>query len=333
MIPRIKGLGLNVDLNHFDDSSIKKIIKSLKKLQVNWVRIEIDYFKYQDPKKIGHLLIFFKACHKEQIVVVGLFSQFVPGNIKNVLFSHHSNISVLEYLDNYLFFVEQIVKQCKKYVFYWEIWNEQNSKRFWIKRPNAKEYVTFLQKMSELIQTISPSSEIIFGGIVGNDVTPIVFLPNQFTQYVNFIEESISHGANDHVHHYGFHPYVLDCYISFKNKDQLLQLLKKRIYETRQKYPQYSLIITEFGISAMLQLNIREEDIAYIYKNLLEFLYDLEIPLCIYTLIDLDDKHFFTFNPERGFGLLTELLEEKKMFTHLLNSLVSLPNQQILLDV
>lgn len=333
MIPPIKGLGLNVDLNHFNDSSIQKIIKSLKKIQVGWVRIEIDYFKYKDPQKISHLLNFLKACHTEQIIVVGLFSQFVAGNIKGVFLSHHSNICVLDYLDDYLLFVENIVSQCKKYIFYWEIWNEQNSKRFWIKKPNAKEYVIFLKAMSELIQKTSPKSKIIFGGIVGNDVTPIVFLPAQLTQYVNFIEESISHGADNHVHYYGFHPYILDCYISYKNKYQLLELIKKRVYETKQKYPQYPLIITEFGISSTLQLNIKEEDIVYIYKNLLAFLEDLEIPLCIYTLIDLDDKHFFKFNPERGFGLLTNVLEEKKMFTHLSNSLVSLPNQQILLDV
>lgn len=324
MIKKISGLGINVDINHFDEKSISQISIHLKNLQVQWIRIEIDYFKYKNAENRILLLHFLKQCNRKNILIVGLFSQFVAGNVMSVFFSNRFNKPVNHYLTDYLEFVEQVVKECKKYISHWEIWNEPNSKRFWINNPNAEEYVMFLQLMSSLIQRIQPNAQIIFGGIVGNDVTPIISVPKRITQYVDFIKESISHGADKYVHHYGFHPYILDCYISFKNKEQLVEVIKKRIYEAKEKYKDQSLIITEFGISSTLQFRITEEDISSIYRSLATFLEELQIPLCIYTLIDLDSKHFFKFNPERGFGLLAQTLEKKNIFTHLLNSSKSL---------
>ncbi len=321
MISKLIGIGLNVDLNHFDTKSINKIITSLKKLRIKWIRVEIDYFKYQSLEKRKFLFYLLASCKKENILVVGLFSQFVAGNFKSIFFPDVYHKPVIHYLDEYVRFVEDIVNNYKDYIYYWEIWNEQNSKRFWINPPNAKEYVNFLAIITNLIKKVDPTSKIIFGGIVGNDVTPLFALPESITQYKNFIEESISYGADRYVDHYGFHPYTLDCYISFKNKYQLLDIIKERIYETRSKYEKRSLIITEFGISHLLQLQIKEEDIAYIYRNLYQFLEALDIPICFYTLIDLDNRHFSRLNPEAGFGLLNSSLEEKKLFTTLLNSL------------
>jgi hypothetical protein len=309
------GIGFNVDLNHFHNRDIKFIIKSLKKLKTKWIRFEIDYFKYKNKSNRKFLQAFLNECKKENIVVVGLLSQFVAGNIHSVFFPHHFHKPIHKYIEEYLHFVEQIVTEFSPYILHWEIWNEPNSKRFWITNPSPKEYVLLLEMMHTVIKKVSPKSKIIFGGIVGNDVTPLVAMPTSITQYQNFIEESLEYGASKYVDSYAFHPYVIDCYISFKSKEKMLDLVQQRILETREKYKKLSLVITEFGISPLLQLTLKEKDIAYIYTNLLQFVKELHIPIAFYTLIDLHPKLFSSLNPETQFGLLTNELKEKKLFT------------------
>jgi hypothetical protein len=310
----ISGFGVNVDLNNFSENEVDKIIKALIKLKVSWVRLEICYIKYTFSQRVGIMLYFCKLCQKNNIQIVALLTQFVPGSLKNVFFPHHSYTPVTLNIKSFLNFVEYISNVLNKQIFYWEIWNEQNSKRFWTSTPSPAEYVDFLKKVRIIILKNQPKAKIIFGGINGNDVTPIIKLPKNIVQFKGFIMQSLDLGVAKYVDMIAFHPYSLSCYVSVKNREKIFLDIKRNIMETIKKYKSSKLIISEIGVSPVLNFKINSYDVAVIYKKLVKLAKKLDIPICIYALSDNSPKHYSVVNPDRDFGFLDHNLNEKQLF-------------------
>lgn len=309
----LSGFGVNVDLNHFSKSDIDILISTLLKLKARWVRLEIDYLKYVHEEKLEAIDYFCTQCVKHDIVVVGLFSMFVPASIKNLFFPHHVHTPVMSNMESFLKFVSSAVHRWKKYIFYWEIWNEQNSKRFWVNTPSPAEYVSFLKQIREIIHKENSQIKILFGGVNGNDITPMMYMPKKYFHYKGFIEECIRLGADQYVDMFAFHPYTLSCYISLKKPDQIADEIISRITETVEKYRDHTLVISEIGVSPLLNPKLDAAGIAYIYKRILSFCEDNSVPVSIYTLADQHSSHYGSFNPDRDFGFLDYDLKEKDL--------------------
>ena len=319
---KIIGFGITIDINHFDEASFQKKVTALKQLKVQWVRIEIDHTKYNNQQKLLRLKRFCLLCMHNNINVVGLLTQFIPLTVTNLFFSHTSFIPIMNQMDTYVIFIREIVTLLKESISSWELWNEQNSKRFWVDAPSPKEYVSFVATISNIIGDVDPSAQLIFGGVFGNDVSPLYpFVPKQILIHKQYIQECITLGIDKYIDLYAFHPYSRQCYFSLSNSESIFNSIKKNIQETKNAYKNIPLIISEIGVSPVLNPRLSPYDIARIYKGLIDYSEKIGIPTCIYILADQHSKHYSRFNPDRDFGFLDYQLNPKPLFNEFLKLL------------
>src|SRR5215207_5001500 len=75
----------------------------------------------------------------------------------------------------------------------WEIWNEQNTTRFWATGPNPSEYASLLKAAYPAVKSADPNALVVFGGVSQNDYT--------------FIEGAYAAGAKGYFDVMAVHPY------------------------------------------------------------------------------------------------------------------------------
>jgi hypothetical protein len=51
----------------------------------------------------------------------------------------------------------------------WEIWNEENTQRFWTSGPDASRYASLLRAAYPAVKAADPGATVLFGGTFGND--------------------------------------------------------------------------------------------------------------------------------------------------------------------
>jgi len=318
----LQGFGINVDLNHFDQYSIGVMTDTIQAIRAQWVRLEICSRKYAHPEQISGLILFAKKCQELKIPIVGLFSDFVPLTFKNLFFPEIEHRPIMSRLSEYEEFVKKILVHATPHIDHWEIWNEQNSKRFWIQEPSPEEYMVLLRRVTKLIKSKQKNATIIFGGIFGNDITPTFsFNYEKILISKQYIQRAISAGAMNLVEYVAFHPYVRDCHISVRTGKEIYTSIIQRIEETIAQYPKLPLIVSEIGVSPLLNLRVKAQEIAEVYQKLIHYSNTSNIPLCIYTLSDQHGKFYSSFNPERNFGFLDFDLRPKPLLNEYLKLL------------
>jgi hypothetical protein len=300
------GLGINVVLKHTDKISLNKYITSLQNIGAEWIRLELNFY---NPIEDNVLDYFISEINKKGIKVLGLLTGLVPGTVLNCIYPALKFKNPLDDIENYLKFVSYHVTKYKSNIQYWEIWNEANTLRFWINKPDPKSYFDLVKQTSPLIKTLSPNSTILMGGIMSNDLK--LYAP---FQKVFFIRECLELGIDEFIDIYNFHPYIPSCYYSMKD----IEFYKKEIKITIDGYlNEYSDItkpswISEFGICP-LWVKIGLAEIGILYKEFYEFSRQREIPFFIWTLTDFIDKEYSRFNPETAFGLYDYDLNPKEI--------------------
>jgi hypothetical protein len=91
-------------------------------------------------------------------------------------------------------FVEKLADHFRTRVTHWELWNEPNIPNFWQPtKPNAEDYVRFVEMTAPLIRKRVPKSFLIGCGFSG---TPF-----------GFLETALQAGLAKHVDAVSFHPY------------------------------------------------------------------------------------------------------------------------------
>lgn len=319
-VNEINGLGMNVYLNHYDKKSIKKLLNTLILLKISWIRLEICSKKYNDPVSLEALSDFVKLCKFNKIVVVGLFSDFIPLTSMSVFFSEKLLKPIHTDVDRYLIFVNEIVKKLSSEVCIWEIWNEQNTRRFWGKVPSSIEYTEFVKKIATEIRGIKKDAKIMFGGIFGNDVDPVYrFIPNSIIANPKYIHEAINHKVGDYVDYYAFHPYTRECYFSLSTSKEIAKSIIDSIKKTQKYYTGLPLIVSEIGVSPVLNLRLNSKEIAKIYHEVINFCLGINLPVCIYALSDQSSVHYGILNPDRNFGFLDYHLNVKQLLKEFKN--------------
>ncbi len=299
------GLGINVVLKHLDRTSLNKYIESLQIMGAEWIRLELNFYSPL-PKDV--LDYFLNEINKTGIKVLGLLTGLVPGTLMNCIYPALKYRNPMDDIDNYLEFVRNHVTKYKSTIQYWEIWNEANTLRFWINKPNPKSYFNLVKETSPLIRSISPNSTILLGGIMSNDLKS--YAP---FQKVHFVRECLDLGIDEYIDIYNFHPYIPSCYYSMKD----IEYYKKEIKIAIEGYlKEYSEItkpnwISEFGICP-LWVKLSLSEIGILYKEFYEFSRQREIPFFIWTLTDFKDLEYSKFNPETAFGLFDYDLNPKE---------------------
>ena len=90
-------------------------------------------------------------------------------------------------------YVRRTVSRYAKTLRYWEVWNEQNTQKFWKDAPSGANYAALLKHSYEEIKKIDPELQVLYGG---TSHVPI-----------GYIEDSLKAGAGDSFDIMNIHPY------------------------------------------------------------------------------------------------------------------------------
>jgi polysaccharide biosynthesis protein PslG len=94
---------------------------------------------------------------------------------------------------DYATFIHYVASRYAGRVSAWEIWNEENTARFWSTGPSAAQYVALLKAAYPAVKSADPSAAVLFGGTSLNDY--------------KFISEAYAAGAKGNFDVMAVHPY------------------------------------------------------------------------------------------------------------------------------
>jgi hypothetical protein len=94
---------------------------------------------------------------------------------------------------DYATFIHYVAARYAGRVSAWEIWNEENTTRFWSTGVNAAQYTALLKDAYPAVKLADPNALVLFGGTSGNDY--------------NFISEAYAAGARGSFDVMAVHPY------------------------------------------------------------------------------------------------------------------------------
>lgn len=287
--------GVNITIKDTSRGALERLLSLIGELKFGLVRLEFDWY---EPVDEAFMDDFVAALSEREVRILGLLTGLVPGTLMN-LFGNSKFRQPLDELEAFLEYLRRVVSRYKDRIRDWEIWNEQNTARFWLRRPSAEEYARVLKASAPAIKAIDPGARVMMGSICGNDVDFLApGIPKGYLQAVLDCDTASLVDA------YGFHPYTWSCYASFDSVDSTVQGIQKRIDHFFQLYPKLGKPswITEIGISRTW-VRLTEEAIARVYMALLEDLCRRDIPTILWCLTDFDDAHYVPGNPETAFGL------------------------------
>ncbi|HMV45408.1 MAG TPA: hypothetical protein PK079_22285 [Leptospiraceae bacterium] len=306
-IKKFPGLGINVVLKHTDESSMKTYIHYLKELRVEWVRLEFNYY---DALPDSVMDFFVEELRKADIKILGLLTGLVPGNFINCMIPSLRFKSPIDTLEDYKEFCEKLGTRYIKQITSWEIWNEPNTLRFWIRNPDPIEYVQLAASTAPILKRINSKNKIVFGGLMGDDLRVVAPF-----QKINFIQECIDGGIDPYIDVYNFHPYDPICYFAKKPANVYFPTIAGVIDSFLHKYRavRKPFIISEIGVCP-LWLKITQTEIGQLYKEIYLHSISKRVDCYFWVLTDFKGPEYSRWNPETAFGLVTWDLKEKEMY-------------------
>lgn len=293
--------GINLVLKKLDRKSLDSYLSKINHHGFSLVRLDID-FNLRKDKSLGRGLDYIvKRLYENNVTILGLITGHVHGTFSN-MFSpseqHYS--SPFKNIDEYSIWLDKTVRRYSKYINIWEIWNEANMRRFWIGKVSPKEYGIFFKRSFDTIKNIDNKLKVMMGSVCGNDV-----ITNLLIRRNGFLKDVIDQ-IGDIADYYGIHPYIRECYFSFRKntKSFYLDRCMKLFEDFKSFYPKLSqkVWITEFGISTKHTWLSKAEAVD-IHRHLHEAFDKINIPYYIWNLVDFDDKIYSSFNPEKYFGI------------------------------
>ncbi len=84
-----------------------------------------------------------------------------------------------------------------------------------------------------------------------------------------FIQEALSQGAGEIVDFFAIHPYTRQCFITTSGHERVSESIIEKIEEARKVYSHIPLLVTEIGVSPLLNLRVGPREVALIYQKLL----------------------------------------------------------------
>ncbi len=305
------GLGINVLVKHDSRQEIDIYVQRLMQLGTEWVRLEFDFVNTANKELTRY---FVEKCRESNIKVLGLLSSSVIGKIINLVIPQLGNKPVYKFKKEYSIFAADTAKEYRELITHWEILNEVNTRRFWVGKPNPKEYVEVLQITADAIKSQNSNSKIVFAGILGSDTK----WDNIPFSYQNYYKEAIAAGAADYFDIASFHLYGIHSYISRWSASQHLEWCTKQlqiIHALVKNFSDKELWITEFGIGPRY-MKMGPQGISKTYATMYQICRSLNIPLFIWTLNDWIDSRYEKWTPENYFGLLDVKLTPKPTFDY-----------------
>jgi polysaccharide biosynthesis protein PslG len=168
------GINSHLATRYPDPSSMAIPATAVADLGVRWVREDLHWHRVQ-PRPDVWDWTFTDAALREllsrNINVLGVLGPSVGwatphrGDTPNdVSYYPPDNERFLEY-------VRGVVTRYRRYVKYWEIWNEPDHDYFWQPKSDAAAYTRLLIRTAATIRSIDPEAKILIGGINPFDTT------------------------------------------------------------------------------------------------------------------------------------------------------------------
>ncbi|MFH0874986.1 MAG: hypothetical protein V1859_03550 [archaeon] len=201
-------LGINFFPSYSDKKQLKQCIQLIDNLNSGWVRLDFDWYSNLNIDYYDELIL---ELIRKKIKILGLVYGLIHGTLKSFLFNKKRK-SPLDNLNDYKSFLERVCKRYSSYINYWEIWNEENTNRFWFSKPSVEEYSLLLRESNNIIKKISGKNKIVLGGIAGNDIDNLPFAQK------NFVLSLIKNNQIQYVDVLAIHPYIIDCFFSLSKK-------------------------------------------------------------------------------------------------------------------
>jgi hypothetical protein len=294
--------GINVHLKRFDAGSLERTSQLISQLGAGRVRLVLDWYK---PDELALLEPLVRQLRQADVEILGSFENLVPGTLRSLFLRPGGQYrQPLDELDAFLSWIETAVNRLTPYVSAWEVLNETNTARFWLRRPAADEYMRLLEPTANLIRSLAPDAKIMLGSIAGNDVSYLAPIIQR-----HYLRALTSMGALDLVDLVGFHPYTPACYAPISGELATMRGVCRSADRFFDTYPKLRgrAWITELGISR-ISVRLNSQQIGRVYGKWIRNFAAQGVPTYLWCLSDFDDPCYGRFNPERTFGLAdTEL--------------------------
>lgn len=296
--PESSGLrGVNVTLKRFDAELTDRLVRRLVELGFRRVRLELDWY---EPAPRAALDAFVDRCLEHDVQVLGLVTGLVPGTLRNLAGHRRYRRPQVE-TPAFLEFLAGQVRHFKGRVAEWEIWNEQNTRRFWIDAPSAAAYAELFRAAVATIRELDDAVGIIPGSLCGNDIDWLA--PGIPRGYLAELAEA---GGLEGATAIGFHPYAARCYVWPGSAEAIESAVVARVDRFLERYRALDrpIQITEIGLSRTW-LRPGPAALAGVLERWLQRFTAQGLPTYLWCLTDFDDAAYVPGNPETAFGLLT----------------------------
>lgn len=145
----------------YDIPGLEKITKLLKESGVTFVRFDFLWEDIEPQKgnynfdKYDHLV---DLLTKNQIRILGVMSYSASWAGDGWNYPPYENATFVN-------FTSKVIERYKDKVKYWEIWNEPDSRTYWVPRDEMAGYTQLLKEVYTAAKKIDPTCKIVLGGL------------------------------------------------------------------------------------------------------------------------------------------------------------------------
>jgi len=141
---------------------MKDLGSGMTRLAIQWREAEPQHGKYNEwwLAEYGKAIDMARASGQRVIVMVDSAPAWASGS---------SSSNVPRDPSDFATFMSTVAKRYAGRVDAWQIWNEQNTVRFWSTGPNPGAYAAMLKAAYPAVKAADPSAKVVFGGTAAND--------------------------------------------------------------------------------------------------------------------------------------------------------------------
>lgn len=200
------GIGMTLHFRGADAGTVKQQFDLMAAMDVEWVRIDIDWSAVQ-PKKgkfnwapVDNLVDEAVSHQMNVLFMLGFTPAWARSPVASLEYPSHSRP---EDLSDYAEFARiATARYAPRGVRSWEIWNEPNTAKFWPGRPDANEYGDLFRAAATAIRGVDPRATVLIGGLGPQYDTPGAEIPP-----ADYLEQLYGNGAAQLADGVAVHPY------------------------------------------------------------------------------------------------------------------------------
>ncbi len=148
----------------YNCDALKKVVDLMKDAGVGMVRFDFLWQDIEprpgewDFEKYDYIV---NLLTERQVRILGILGYSVSWAGKAWNYPPYDDETFVRY-------VRQVISRYKNKIKYWEIWNEPDSRTYWVPQDDMKRYTELLKKVYEAAKAADPSCKIVLGGMTNS---------------------------------------------------------------------------------------------------------------------------------------------------------------------